>query len=249
MRKYYPRSIGLLLLVVLCPFWLMAQQMLVTGQVLDSASRPLEGVSITVKGTSTGTVSGADGHYSIKAKKGQILVFSSLGKTSQEVTLGSTRFLTITLSEGAASSLNDVVVTGYMVQRKADLTGAISVVPTEELDKNHGATNVLDALQGVVPGMHITTDGNPASSNITVQIRGLTSVNGASPLIVIDGMPSTTLNLRDINPNNIASFQVLKDAASASIYGAQGAAGVILIETKKGTAGKTRITYNGSFGF
>ena len=249
MRKIYPPRIGLLLLlVVLCPFYLAAQQMQVTGQVLDSAAHPMEGVSITVKGTSTGTVSGADGHYSIKAQKGQTLVFSSLGKTSQEVRVGATNVLNITLNEGTVSSLNDVVVTGYMVQRKADLTGAISVVPTDELNKSHGSTDILTSLQGVVPGMHITTDGSPVG-NVGVQIRGLTSVNGASPLIVIDGMPSTSLNLRDINADNIASFQVLKDAASASIYGAQGAAGVILIETKKGAAGKTRITYNGSFGF
>lgn len=247
MKKYYPPGIGLLLLV-LCPFFMKAQQAPVTGQVLDSAARPLEGVSVTIKGTSTGAVTGVDGHYSIKAKKGQVLQFSSMGKVSKEVTVGVSRMLNVMLTDGVASSLNDVVVTGYMVQRKADLTGAISVVPVEQLNKSHGSTNILTALQGVVPGMHITTDGSPVG-NVGVQIRGLTSVNGASPLIVIDGMPSTNINLRDINADNIASFQVLKDAASASIYGAQGAAGVILIETKKGLAGKTRISYSGSYGF
>lgn len=250
MRKYLSPSIGLLLLIVLCPFYLAAQQVMVTGRVIDSAAHPVEGASITIKGTSTGTVSGTDGRYSIKAKKGEVLQFSYAGMSPQERPIGNSSVINITLGENAAAaSLDEVVVTGYMTQRKADLTGAISVVPQEELNKNHGVTNVLDALQGVVPGMHITTDGNPASSNIGVQIRGLTSINGASPLIVIDGMPSTSLNLRDIDPNNIASFQVLKDAASASIYGAQGAAGVILIETKKGVVGKTRITYSGSYGF
>lgn len=227
---------------------LFAQQKVVTGKVTDENSQPLLGVSVKIKGTTRGEITGTDGSYTINAGKGQVLEFSFVGKVAKEITVGSQNVISVSLSENSVSNLNEVIVTGYMTQRKADLTGAISVVSTQDLTKDHGSTNILQSLQGVVPGMHITTDGNPAQSNIGVQIRGLTSVNGASPLIVIDGVPSTNLNLRDINADNIASMQVLKDAASASIYGAQGAAGVILIETKKGEAGKTRITYNSSFG-
>ena len=140
--------------------------------------------------------------------------------------------INITLKEQTNSDLNEVVVTGYMTQRKADLTGAVAVVTPKELTKSHGQTNVMQSLQGVVPGMHITTDGNPVG-NVGIQVRGTTSLDPSPPLIVIDGVPSY-MNLRDINPDNIASMQILKDAYSASIYGTQGGAGVILIQTKKG---------------
>jgi TonB-linked SusC/RagA family outer membrane protein len=239
------------LFLLLIPLTLQAQQQTITGRITDDRQQPLQGVSVRIRGTTAVITSGADGRYSINAKKGQVLEFTYVGKAMQEKTVGADNVMDIMLKEDLnTSNLNDVVVTGYMTQKKADLTGAISVVTAQELTKSHGSTNILQALQGVVPGMHITSDGNPAASNVGIQIRGLTSVNssGNSPLIVIDGVPSH-INLRDINANNIASMQVLKDAASASIYGAQGAAGVILIETKKGQAGKTRVSYNGSFGF
>jgi TonB-linked SusC/RagA family outer membrane protein len=143
-------------------------------------------------------------------------------------------------------NLDEVVVVGYMTQRKADLTGSVAVISSKELEKNN-FSNVLQSLQGKVPGMYITGDGNPVG-NVNVQIRGLTSMRSAPPLVVIDGLPTNNFNLRDINPNDIASMQVLKDAASASIYGSRAASGVILIETKKGKEGETRINYNGSYG-
>lgn len=225
---------------------LHAQQKVITGRVADVNSQPLLGVSVEIKGTTSGVSTGENGSYIINANKGQVLKFTFVDKASQEITVGSQKVINVTLTESNASNLNEVIVTGYMSQKKANLTGAISVVSAKELSKNHGATNILEALQGQVPGMHITTDGSPAG-NTSVQLRGLTSVNGSNPLIVIDGVPSY-MNLRDINGDNIASIQVLKDAASSSIFGAQGAAGVILIETKKGQAGKTKISYNGSFG-
>lgn len=226
---------------------LFAQQKTITGRVTDENSQPLLGVSVKIKGTSSGTSTSTDGSYSISATKGQVLEFTFVGRVSQEVKIGSGNVNNIALKEADVSKLDEVIVTGYMTQKKADLTGAISVISLKDLNKSHGSSNILQSLQGVVPGMHITTDGSPVG-NVGIQIRGLTSVNGAFPLIVIDGVPSTNLNLRDINGNNIASIQVLKDAASASIYGAQGAGGVILIETKKGKPGKARITYNGSYG-
>jgi TonB-linked SusC/RagA family outer membrane protein len=237
------------LLVLLLSFSssVYAQQKTVTGLVTDENSKPLLGVSVTVKGSNTGVSTGTDGRYSINAAPKQVLEFTFVGKVTQDITVGSKTVINASLKESNVSNLNEVIVTGYMTQRKADLTGAISVVSQKELSKSHGVTNILQSLQGVVPGMHITTDGSPVG-NVGIQIRGLTSLNGSSPLIVIDGVP-TYMNLRDINPDNIASIQVLKDAYSASIYGTQGGAGVILIQTKQGQAGKAKITYSGSYGF
>ena len=232
--------------IVFCPS-LYAQTESITGKVIDEKSQPLPGVSVTVKETNAGTSTDANGSFTIQAKKGQNLQFSYLGKQPQEIKISAESSLTITLKEQDASSLNEVIVTGYMTQKKADLTGAVSVVTAKELNKNHGTTNIMESLQGVVPGLHISSDGSP-SGNVSVQIRGLTSLNGGAPLIVIDGVPSY-MDLRDINPDNIASIQILKDAYSASIYGTQAGAGVILIETKKGQAGKAKISYSGTVGY
>ena len=226
---------------------LYAQSQTVTGRVIDEKSQPLAGVSVTVKETNAGTSTDVNGNFTIHANRGQNLEFSYLGRLPQEIKIGATNTIDVTLKEQDASTLNEVVVTGYMTQKKADLTGAVAVVTPKDLDKSHGTTNVLQSLQGVVPGLNIATDGSPAG-NVSIQIRGLTSINGGSPLIVIDGVPSY-MNLRDIDPENIASMQILKDAYSASIYGTQGGAGVILIQTKKGQAGKAKISYNGSVGF
>ena len=132
-----------------------------------------------------------------------------------------------------------------MKQKKADLTGAVATVSTEEIERNPYA-NVMQGLQGRLPGVQVTADGSPMGG-ANIQIRGLTSLRSAPPLIVIDGLP-TNVSLNDINSNDIASIQVLKDAASASIYGSRAASGVILIETKKGKIGESQITYQGSVG-
>lgn len=236
-----------LFLVFLLSHTVLFAQQTITGKVVDEKSNPLTGATIRVSGTRTAVPTGQDGSFSIVASKGQILEISYVGKVDEKITVGDNTIINITLKDQAASDLDEVVVTGYMTQRKADLTGAVAVVTPKELSKSHGQTNVMQSLQGVVPGLHVTTDGNPAG-NVGIQVRGLTSLNGSSPLIVIDGMPSY-MNLRDINPDNIASMQILKDAYSASIYGTQGGAGVILIQTKKGQAGKAKISYNGSVGF
>lgn len=228
-----------------CCTTLLAQRV-ITGKVVDEKSNPLFGATIKISAKRT-TLTNETGSFSIIAAKGEVLEITYIGKAREKITVGDRTVISITLNEQADSGLNQVIVTGYMTQKKADLTGAVTVVDAKDLSKGHGATNILQALQGVVPGLHITTDGNPAG-NVSLQVRGLTSVNGASPLIVIDGVPSYT-NLRDINPENIASMQVLKDAYSASIYGTQGGSGVILIQTKKGQSGKTKISYHGSVGF
>lgn len=225
-----------------------ADHFLIRGQITDDHQKPIEGVSVQVLNTNLGTVTDDLGHYqlSVPDPQGSLLI-TAVGFLRDTVLMNGQHQIDRSLKPGNGD-LDMIVVTGYMKQKKADLTGSISVVSAKDLNKNHGVTNIMQALQGVVPGMHITTDGNPVG-NTGIQIRGLTSINGASPLIVIDGVPSGNMNLRDINANNIASMQILKDAASASIYGAQGGAGVILIETKKGHRGKAKISYNGSVGF
>lgn len=223
----------------------------VSGRVTASSDgSPLAGVNVVVKGeTNIGTVTDAKGHYKLSVpNSNDVLEFSYIGYVTKEVPLNGQSTINVQLS-ASSQSLNELVVTGYMTQKKADLTGAVSVVNADEIAKAHGSTNVLTALQGKVAGMYITTDGDPAGNAVGVQIRGLTSVNGAPPLVVIDGVPYPGFNFRDLNANNIESMQVLKDAYSASIYGAQGAGGVILIQTKHGKSGKTTVTYNGTVGF
>jgi TonB-linked SusC/RagA family outer membrane protein len=216
----------------------------ITGTVTDEAGNPLPGVTVLVKGTGNGTITNIEGEYSIEAEEDDVLVFSFVGYVTQEVTVNNRTTIDISLKEDVAK-LDEVIVTGYMTQKKADLTGSIATVSTEEIEKNSYA-NVMLGLQGRLPGVQITGDGGPGG-NANVQIRGLTSFRSAPPLVVVDGLP-TNINLRDINPNDIASMQVLKDAASASIYGSRAASGVILIETKKGKAGETKISYDGYYG-
>ncbi len=221
------------------------------GSVKDEAGKPVPGATVQVlRAGARSSVTDRAGNFIIEMNNAQdSLEVSFVGYQTLRLAPGEQRTVAITLlPDEAGRQLEEVVVnTGYMTQRKADLTGAVSIVSAKELTKGQGVTNVLQSLQGVVPGLHITTDGNP-TGNVGVELRGLTSIRGGAPLIVIDGVPSY-MNLRDINPNNIASIQVLKDAYSASIYGTQGGAGVILIETKKGRVGRTKIDYSTTMGF
>jgi TonB-linked SusC/RagA family outer membrane protein len=240
MKKLLSLLLGIFILTASA----FAQQKVITGKVTDEYEQPLPGVSVKIKGAATGTTTAVNGTYSIKANQGQILQFSFIGMSAQEKTVGEGSVININLT-GSAIDLQEVVATGYMTQKKADLTGAIAGVTTKEIDKNSYA-NVMQGLQGRLPGVQITADGSPVG-NVNIQIRGLTSMRAASPLIVVDGL-ATNINLRDINPGDIASIQVLKDAASASIYGSRAASGVILIQTKAGKKGETRVSYEGSFG-
>lgn len=218
-----------------------------TGKVLTADSNdPLPGVSVVVKGTSIGTTSNEKGDFQVSVPNDlkAVLVVSYVGYETQEITVGNSTNIEVLLKEDT-KALGEVVVVGYMTQRKADLTGSVAMVTAKEIEKN-SYSNVMQGLQGRLPGVYVTGDGSP-TGNVNVQIRGLTSMRSAPPLIVIDGFP-TNVNLRDVNPNDIASIQVLKDAASASIYGSRAASGVILIETKKGKIGETKIAYSGNVG-
>ena len=212
----------------------------ITGTVEDEMG-PVIGATVKEKGTSNGTVTDFDGKFKLKVKAGAMLVFSYVGFLNQE--LPAQNGMKVMMKEDA-QSLQEVVVVGYTTQKKADLTGAISTVSVDELAKQN-ENNPIKALQGRVPGMNIAADGAPSGS-ATVRIRGIGTLNNNDPLYIIDGVP-TKAGMHELNGNDIESIQVLKDAASASIYGSRAANGVIIITTKKGKEGKVRIDFDGSF--
>lgn len=225
------------------------QGKVVRGVVLEETNEPLIGASVYVKGTTTGTTTDIDGKYELQVNsEDAILVFSFLGKITEERSVRGQSMIDVVMTDDV-TALSEVVYTGYMTQKKADLTGSLAMATASDIQKNPSA-NVMKSLQGKLPGVYINTNGGDPLEDVTVQIRGLSSLSGGiKPLIVLDGMPTESLNLRDINAGDIESIQVLKDAASASIYGARASGGVILVQTKKGEAGKTKIEYNGSVSF
>ena len=217
-----------------------AQQVNVNGIVKDATGETVIGASVMVKGTKTGTVTDFDGKFHVECTPGATLVISYIGYQTQEVKAADG--MNVVLQE-AANDLNEVVVTGYTTQRKADLTGAISVVSVDDIAKQN-ENNPIKALQGRVPGMNISADGSP-SGTATVRIRGIGTLNNNDPLYIVDGIP-TKAGMHELNGNDIESIQVLKDAASASIYGSRAANGVIIITTKKGKEGKIKVDFDGS---
>ncbi len=222
------------------------QQRQISGTVSDDAGERLRGVTVGVKNRAASTQTDSVGRFRIEAPDGATLVFTYIGKQTRELQLGNANNYPVVLANDSKSLEEVIVSTGYMTQRKVDVTGAISVVNRNDFVKTPSA-NVMRSLQGKVPGLLIGTDGNPAE-NVGIQIRGISSIGNSAPtLIVLDGQP-VNINLRDINPNDIESMQVLKDAASASIYGSRAAGGVILINTRKGRKGVTSVTYDGYVG-
>jgi len=211
-----------------------------SGTIVDNTGEPIIGATVMEKGTSNGTVTDIDGNFRLKTASGSTLVISYIGFATQE--LPAQAGMQITMTDDT-NELNEVVVTGYQVQRKADLTGAVSVVNVDELQKQN-ENNPMKALQGRVPGMNISADGSPSGA-ATVRIRGNGTLNDNDPLYIIDGVP-TKAGMHELNGNDIESIQVLKDAASASIYGSRAANGVIIITTKKGKDGKVRVDFDGS---
>ena len=213
---------------------------MITGTVVDDLGEGVIGATVKEKGTSNGTTTDFDGNFKLKVKAGTMLVVTYIGYDPVEV--AAAPGMKIQLKEDA-QLLNEVVVTGYTTQRKADLTGAISTVTPSDLAKQN-ENNPIKAMQGRVPGMNISADGAPSGS-ATVRIRGVGTLNNNDPLYIIDGVP-TKAGMHELNGNDIESIQVLKDAASASIYGSRAANGVIIITTKKGKDGKVRIDFDGS---
>ena len=217
-----------------------AQKIDVKGVVLDPTGESVIGASVIQKGTKTGTVTDIDGHFNLQVDNGATLVISYIGYETVEAKASTD--MSVTLKE-QVNDLNEVVVTGYTTQRKADLTGAVSVVSVDEIAKQN-ENNPMKALQGRVPGMNISADGSPSGS-ATVRIRGIGTLNNNDPLYIIDGVP-TKAGMHELNGSDIESIQVLKDAASASIYGSRAANGVIIITTKKGKEGKVKVDVDAS---
>lgn len=223
------------------------------GTVTDGTGSPLPGVSIRVKDSGTGTVTDALGHYAIAASRGATLLFSSVGYMSQEIQVGSQTTLDVKLSEDNAD-LSEVVVVGYGTQKKINLTGAVSMVSGKDIAaRPMGQTSA--ALQGMAPGVTIRqSSGRPGADGGNIRIRGIgtlstsdpTTLNGANPLVMIDGVEGS---MNNIDPNLIESISVLKDAASSSIYGSRAANGVILITTKRANADQVGISYNNYIGW
>lgn len=226
-------------LAITLPFYAQARN--VRGVVYSQADdEPIIGANIVVKGSQSGTVTDIDGAFSIMADEGAVLEVSYIGFVTQEIRLSGQSDIKVFLAEDT-HLLEQVVVTGYTTQRKADLTGAISVVNMDEI-QNVPENNPIKALQGRVAGMSITADGNPSGAS-TVRIRGIGTLNNNDPLYIIDGVP-TKAGMHELNPNDIASIQVLKDASSASIYGSRAGNGVIIITTKGGKKGETKVNFD-----
>ncbi|MDR2774999.1 MAG: SusC/RagA family TonB-linked outer membrane protein, partial [Tannerella sp.] len=221
-------------------------QKTVTGTVMDERGEEIIGASVVVKGTTIGTTSDISGKFSIRVPEKGTLVISYIGYQTQEITIGNETSLQIRLKEDV-EQLEEVVVVGYGTQKKASLTSAISQIRGEEAFKDRGINNVSVALQGEVPGLVVTRGSTrPGSEGAEMKIRGDISINGnSSPLVLIDGIAGSLDELNQMEPNDIENISVLKDA-SAAIYGARSASGVMLVTTKRGKRGAAKITYNGS---
>lgn len=223
-------------------------QWTVTGKVQDPKGEPLIGVSIILKGTSTGVITDIDGNYSVNVgSKQDVLVFSYIGFTNQEIIVGDKRRVDVVLQEDM-KILDEVVVVGYGTQRKSDLTGGISTLDADKI-ASMPATSLGQKLQGRISGLNIQLGNAKPGENQTLRVRGQKSLSGSNdPLIVLNGVPFNG-NMSEIDYNSVDNITVLKDASSAAIYGARAANGVILITTKAGKVGKPVINYNGYVGF
>jgi TonB-linked SusC/RagA family outer membrane protein len=232
------------LLVLLGTLGSYAQSKAVTGKVSDASGQGLPGVSVTVKGTSQGSVTDGNGSYSVNVPaSGKTLVYSYIGYVAQEVAISGQSQINISLVEDIAN-LSEIVVVGYGTQKKSQLTGAISSVTSKQISEMP-LTSLAQAMQGRVAGVDVSQSGSRPGAVPKVLIRGRRSFNaGNDPLYVVDGIPLSA-GYEDINPNDIASMEILKDATSTAIYGARGANGVVLVTTKRGAVkGKTTVSYD-----
>jgi TonB-linked SusC/RagA family outer membrane protein len=235
------------LLTILLSAAISAQEIKITGTISDSTDNlPIPGASILIKGTSIGLSADFDGNYTIKANKGDVLQFSSIGFKTIEVIVKNQTIINVVL-EGDVQSLDEIVVVGYGTQRKADLTGSIVTVKSAEIEKTPNS-NIIQSLQGKVAGLQVTSSGSPGASP-TVRIRGVNSfAAGGSPLYVVDGVFYDNIDFLD--SSQVESISVLKDASSVAVFGQKGTNGVIIVETKGGKLNsKPTFTYSGSTGY
>lgn len=227
-------------------FYAQQEQKSVSGKVTDSSGQPLPGVTVVVKETTTGTVTNADGNFSLTIPNdAEILQFSFVGMKTQEVYIDGRTTFTMVMEEETIG-LEEVIAVGYGTQKKSDITGTVASLSQERLEMVPNV-NIAQAIQGSVPGISIQTTAAGAEPDLDIMIRGRNSISANnSPLVVVDGIPYGG-KLSDINPNDVKSIEILKDASAAAIYGSRGANGVILITTKEGREGPATITYDGYF--
>lgn len=222
------------MLLVLIHVQVFAQGFEVSGQVTDPAGAPLEGVTVIVKGTTSGAITGPEGRYQVRAQAdADVLVFTIYGLAQQEVSIAGRRVVDVQMTQDV-KTLDEVVITGYGAQEYANLTGSIAKVKSSDL-QNLPVSGATQALQGRAPGVQVVRNGGAPGDAGSIRVRGTGTVNNADPLLVIDGVPvGIGSSLNDINPNDIESIEVLKDASAAAIYGNRGANGVIIVTTKRG---------------
>ena len=247
--KLKEKVMNKLLLIIsftLASLFAFSQGRPLTGKVTDAGGQGLPGVTVLIKGTATGTTTDINGNYSLNVENGKTLVFSFMGFVSQEIIYSGQGVINITLAEDS-KLLDEVVVVGYGVQRKKDITTAVAVVDDKAL-KDRPIVTVAQALQGKAAGVQVTQPSGKPGSGLAVRVRGATSVlAGNEPAYIVDGIRTTDIN--GLNPNDIESMTILKDASAAAIYGAAAANGVVLITTKRGSADKPVISFNTYFGF
>ena len=248
MKTIQSYAISLLLLLVCGLQTMQAQNQTVSGKVLDGLEMPLPGVSIRVEGTTQGTVTDIDGQFTIQIPDGRAtLVFTYIGFLTEQVKVKSGESNLIIHMQEDAIMLDEAVVVGYGTQKKVNLTGAVTSVDSKSLE-NRATTSLTTMLQGAVPGLNITTSSGVPGSSPAINVRGVTSINSAGPLVLIDGAIG---ELDRVNPNDVESISVIKDASAAAVYGARAAFGVILVTTKSGAAqeGKATVRYSGRVGW
>lgn len=248
MKVFNSYVLGLLLLLVGSISTLSAQNRKVSGKVLDALQEPLIGVSIRIEGTTQGTITDVDGAFDIQVPAaGATLDFSYVGYLTQKVKVKPGQKNIVVYMQEDAIMLDEAVVVGYGTQKKVNLTGAVATVDSKSLE-NRAAHSLTSMLQGSVPGLNVTTSSGVPGSSPDINVRGVTSINSSGPLVLIDGAVG---ELDRVNPNDVESISVIKDASAAAVYGARAAFGVILVTTKSGSAqdGKATVRYSGRLGW
>ncbi len=240
------RSIGLLSLLLMIPVWVAAQNITVKGTVTDTSGEPMPGVNVLEQGTTNGNITDIDGNYQISVPSNAKLSFSFIGYITQTVSVAGKTTINITLKDDS-QALEEVVVIGYGTQKKSDISGSVASVDRESMMRKT-PLNVAQGLQGAAAGVMVTSQDGAPDANAAVRIRGVATINGsADPLYVVDGVQvGTSVNF--LNPSDIESMEVLKDASATAIYGSAGANGVIMITTKHGAKGRSSVNFTADFG-
>lgn len=241
------KSISFLSFLILISWQSIAQQRQISGEVFDESNLPIPGVSVQIKGTTLGSTTDFNGAFSIMLPQDgtSILRFSYIGFKTEEIQIGNQTTLKVILKEDL-QRLDEVVIVGYGVQKKSDITGSVSSLSSARLESIPNV-NISQAIQGGIAGVSVQTSSAGAEPSESILIRGRNSIKASNaPLVVVDGIAAESLN--DINPNDVKSIEVLKDASAAAIYGSRGSNGVILVTTKTGASGKPKFKYSGYTG-